>query len=173
MEALLVGVEKVTHLVTRCNMYEALFRVSLRDADFLTSRERSLVGLYVVILEYLSTANKVFDVSTVRRLCHAMLNPHEVQAFVTCCEKTQALLDTNASICERIFRRAVHDKYPTKVRQPLAELQAPLVCIDTRVDALFNHSETARLGHVLRWISGIPYETNQRTAYDGRTPGTA
>jgi hypothetical protein len=173
MAALLIGVERVTHAVARCKIYEALYRIALRDTDELTNLERSLVGLYVVILEYLSAASDLFDMSTLRRIGHAMLMPDKVEAFLAACENALTPLDIDASNCERLFQRAVHDEVSAKLQQLLTELQAPLVRIDRRVAALSERSRRAEHGAILRWVSDIPYETNHHLACHGRTQGTA
>ncbi len=78
MGALLVGLEKVSHLVSRCNVYEALYRTSIQGEAAISDLERSLVRLYTAILDFLATAIWLFVKGRTRRAIHAVFNPDEV-----------------------------------------------------------------------------------------------
>ncbi len=56
MGALLVGVEKVSYLVSRCDMDDALYCTNSQDEVAQTDLERSPVGLYTIILQYPATS---------------------------------------------------------------------------------------------------------------------
>jgi hypothetical protein len=116
MGALLVGMEKVSHLVSRCNVYEAPYRTPLRSKEALSDLERSLVRLYTVILRFLATATEIFAKGGIHRAAHAMLNPDEVEKFIEDCEKRELSLEADASNCERVVQKAAYNDQTTRLQ---------------------------------------------------------
>ncbi len=174
--ALLVGLEKVSHLVSRCNMYEALYRTSMQGEEALTDLERSLVGLYTVILEFLATASRFVAKCGPLRAVHAVFNPDEVAKFVEDCEKQALSLEAAASNCERALQQHAHTAHSADIAQLqllLAKLHAPLVRVDDHIEALLVRSSESERCAILQWVSSIPYESNHFAAKKGRTHGTA
>ncbi len=86
MGALLVGVEKVAHPVSRCGVYEELYCADLRNETALSDLENSLVRLYAVILRFLASAMLLLAQATPRRALHAVLHPDEIGKFIAECE---------------------------------------------------------------------------------------
>ncbi len=145
MGALLVGLERVSHLVSRCNVYEALYRTSMQGEAPLSDLERSLVGLYTVILQFLATATSLFAKRGPLRAVHAVFNSDEVEKFIELCAKQELSLEADANNCERAFQRHAHSEDVARLQSLLAELRAPLVRIDAGIEALLDRSNEFEL----------------------------
>jgi hypothetical protein len=173
MGTLLVGVEKVARLVSRCGVYEKLYRSDLRGETALSDLENSLVRLYAAVLRFLAGAIPLLAQATPRRTLHAVLHPDEVEKFLAECELLEPLLEADASNCERIQHRsatAAHAQHLQSLRTALLE---PLVRTDARVEVLFDRASEAETCALLQWVSRVPYAGIHIAAKDGRTEGTA
>jgi hypothetical protein len=171
--ALLVGIEKVSHLVSRCNVYEALYRANMQGVAALSDLQRSLVRLYTLILQFLATAIALLAKRGSRRLVHAILNPDEVEKFLEDVQKLEHSLEADVSNCERVVQKAARSHEAARLLSLLDELRAPLVRVDARVEALLDRSDQSERCKILEWASNIPYESNHFAAKKGRTEGTA
>jgi hypothetical protein len=173
MGALLVGVEKVAHITSRCHTYEALYRQELQGEAALSDLEASLVALYEVVLTFLSHALKLFGNSGARRAMHAALNAGALEEVITQLETHEASVERDACNCERVFQRTAHGELAKQLQSLLAQFRAPLLRIDSGVEALLDRSDQLDRVAALQWASKIPYESNHITAREGRTENTA
>jgi hypothetical protein len=173
MGALLVGVEKVAHLVSRCGVYEDLYRTDLHGEKALSGLENGLVRLYAVVLQFLANAIPLLAKATALRAVYAFLHPDEVENFVAECEGLERSLEADASNCERVLQRSTHTAHAQHLQALLAALREPLVRTDARVGALLDHFSEAETCAILQWVSRIPYASNHVAAKEGRTKGTA
>jgi len=171
MGALLIGVEKVTYLTSRCKIYEILYlhnkqsgqaATNLKPA--VTNLESALVTLYAAVLRFLATTNRLYDKSFGTRAIHSILNPDEVVKFVDECQKLETRVDIEANNCERTCSQTVREK--------LADLQEPIMRTDSRVAALYDRLNESERLEILAWVSNIPYESYHYTARKGRTDKT-
>jgi hypothetical protein len=67
MGALLVGIEKIARITSRCHTYEALYSQELRGKAALSDLEASLMALYKVVQSFRSHTLKLFGNSGARR----------------------------------------------------------------------------------------------------------
>jgi hypothetical protein len=172
MGALLVGVERVAHLDSRCSVYDDLYRADLHGEKALSDLENNLVRLYAVILQFLATAVPLFAKTTAARGMHAFLHPAEVEKFIAECEGLEPSLEADASNCERVLQRSARAAH-TQQFALLALLRQPLMRTDARVEALHGGFSEAEARAILQWVSRIPYASNHIAAKEGRTKGTA
>ena len=61
------GVERVTQLITRCSILEALYIKPKLEENSQMLLQNALVKLYTVVLNYLSRAGKYYGDSTLRK----------------------------------------------------------------------------------------------------------
>jgi ankyrin repeat domain-containing protein 50 len=178
MGALLIGVERVTYLISRCRIYEILYLYSKQSGQAVAHLElaetsvelavanlkSALVVLYAAMLRFLAMAIRLCEKSPGKRAIHGILNPDQVVSFVQECQTLETRVDNEASNCERTCSHTTREK--------LAGLQEPIMRTDSRVAALYDKlNETERL-EILAWVSDIPYESNHYAARKGHTPGT-
>jgi hypothetical protein len=180
MGALLIGVEKVTYLISRCKIYEFLYlhdkqsRPVVVENLELENLKLGLIELYAVILQFLAKANRLYKSFGARAL-HGILNPDEVVGFTNKCEKLETRVDIEAGNCERLYSRTVHanlDECGERLKQLLVDLQKPILRTDYRVAALYDGLNESERSDILNWLSNIQYEKNHCTASEGRTSGT-
>ncbi|KAI9787365.1 MAG: hypothetical protein M1816_007651 [Peltula sp. TS41687] len=175
MGDLLVGVEKVTYLVSRCKIYETLYVYSTNPSQALANLRTALVELYATILRFLALANRLYDKNTFTRTFYAVLNPGEINSFIQSCQPLEERVDLEASNCERTYSHAAHTKlgkHMDQLKQLLKEMREPIVRTDDRVATLWDRSNQSERSGILSWTSNVPYEANHKTASEGRTADT-
>ena len=188
MGALLTGVEKMTSLIGRCQIYEALYlhREQFEEEGWkkaVLNLTSALVALYAIMLNFLGSAIRAYNQNTVTRTLHAILNPAEIIGFLDRCQILENNVVIEVDNCERIDARRIacrishqiqtsSEEQIEKLKQLLAGLQAPILRIDSRVAALCERLDSSERLSILEWISSIPYEENHFFARQGRTNGT-
>lgn len=83
MGALLVGVERLTYLICRCQIYENLY---LKDEqsqpeewkEATKNLTSALLTLYASMLTFLANAIRAYNQGAMSRTLHVILNPAEV-----------------------------------------------------------------------------------------------
>lgn len=181
MAALLMGLEKVTCLINRCKIYEALhlhlhYKPSQQcTAEAQTNMERALVAIYSHILRFLVKADQLYEKNSANRILYAILNPTEVDGFVKSCERLETQVEIETRNCESTYTREMNEETVArimKLEQLLVNLEEPIVRVDCRVATMFERLNKSEQSEILQWISSIPYEDNHTTACQGRTINT-
>lgn len=176
MAALLMGLEKVTYLVNRCRTYEILHLQNNPSQPASLKAEKNLedalLAIYSHILMFLAKANRMYEKNLAQRTIHAFLNPNDIVDFIESCEKLESRAHIDASSCECAYDRERNTEFMQKLRQSLANLDEPIIRIDSRVFTMFEKLKSVEQSSILQWISSIPYEDNHKTASQGRTEGT-
>ena len=174
MESLLVELEKVTQIVSRCRLYEIMYLDNARAAETedtvqpaFVNLEAALVKLYTAILEVLAYAFNTFGKSLIKRTLSSTLYSD--------LDSQLSRLDRDvincAHICENVHGRSSH-KNAREILKILRDLEQPMQHIDLSVRLLLKSVGKARRTQILQWISPIPYEDDHNTACDGHTSGT-
>ncbi len=125
--------------------------------------------MYSAVLQCMTTAITILAKRTALHALHAVLHPDQVNDFFIECEKQGRSLNADANNCKRMQ----HSKQARLLLSLLDELRAPLVRIDTRVEALFARSELAEQCTILQRVSDVACASNHHTATEERTEGTA
>ena len=184
MGALLTGVEKVTSLIGRCQIYETLYlqRDKSKEEDWkqaVVNLTSALVPLYATILSFLGSAIRVYNQGAIIRTLRAILNPAEVIGFLDKCQTLDNDVAREAENCERIHSRQITRQTQTsseertqKLKQILEDFQTPILRVDSRVSALCERLNSSERLRMLEWISGIRYEENHFFARQDRISGT-
>jgi hypothetical protein len=173
MGARLVGVEKVAHITSRCHTYKALYCQELQGEAALSDLEASLVALYKVVLTFLSQALKLFGSSGTRRAMNAALNPGALEEVITKLETYEAAVERSASNCEHVFQQTAHGEHVKRLQLLRTQFRAPLLRIDSGVEALLDRSDQRDRVAALQWVLEVPYESKHIAAHEGRTENTA
>jgi hypothetical protein len=159
-------------VVSRCHIYETLYRTNLHGEVALSNMEKSLVALYSVIRQFLSTTIALFEKRTVGRALYAVVHPAKIEEFIATCDVMERRLESDIDNCERVHQRTHDDSRTAQMRSLLADLRAPLVRIDARLEALFERSNATEQCSILQWVSNVPYESDHYAAKEGQTDGT-
>lgn len=181
MGALLTGVEKMTDLIGRCQIYEALYLKGEQfEQDERKPREweqaainltSALLALYAVMLNFLGRAIQTYRQHGIVRIMCAILSPSEVIGFQDKCHSLENNLAIEVDNCERIHTRqgqASSAEQTQKLKKILADLETPILRIDSGVAALCERLDSSERLSILKWISGIPYRENHDFARQGR-----
>ncbi|MCJ1271985.1 hypothetical protein MMC22_011891, partial [Lobaria immixta] len=177
MGALLTGVEKITSLIARCQIYEALYlkREGFQQAEWeqaVMTLKSALVSLYATMLRFLGSAIRAYNQGAIIRTLSAILKPAEVIGFLDECQALENNVAIEVDNCERIFTRRFHASSEERIEKLKQILETPLLRTDSRVAALCKKLESFERIKILKWISSIPYEENHDFASQGRTSGT-
>jgi ankyrin repeat domain-containing protein 50 len=171
MGALLVGLDALTNLINRCKIYEILYLNHGQAAQTSSNLEIALVKLYVTMLQFLVSANILYDCNAGVRILRAFLEPDKVVDFVDKCEKLQAHVDVEANNCDHAHNRVAHSKM-TELERLLVDLTTPIIRTDRQVTKLWDRLNESRRTKILAWTSSIPYEDNHYTARQGHVGTT-
>ena len=177
MGALLVGVEVVVCLISRCKVYELLYLCDHQATQSEVNLESALIKLYITILNFLVMAKDLYK-SSGNRIRHGIFNPEKVKDFTDNCRTLEQQVEFEASNCERTHSRTIRTEWGKDrkiLKQILVELESveePIMRTDVRVAALFNSLNERDCYEMLTWVSDIPHEDMHYTARQGRTDGT-
>src|ERR1700712_3035602 len=108
MGAILIGVEKIGVLASRCKVYEILLGSAIRNGESgqaITNAQSGIVSLYTAMLQFLSCAIRIYHKNTASRTVSALILPSEVPDFVTKCNELATRVDTEIQNCERMHGR--------------------------------------------------------------------
>lgn len=177
MAALLTGVERMTSLISRCRIYEALYLKTKQSeqedlGSAVTNLTSALVTLYTTMLEFLASALRASGQNLISRTLHAIFNP---AGFLENSQTLEENVAIEADNCERIHTRRVHagaEEQIQQLKRILADLKTPILRIDSRVATLCERLDSSERLSILKWISDICYEENHFHACQGRTKGT-
>ncbi|EON65807.1 hypothetical protein W97_05046 [Coniosporium apollinis CBS 100218] len=178
MGNLLVGMEKVTCLMSRGTIYENFYlhmKHGTNPNQAVNNLQDALVKLYAKVLQFLAGANRLYNKNTASRAIHAILNPDEVHGFIKDCQPLEDRVNIEASNCEHMYtHEALSElgKQMKQLRQLLDDINKPIVRIDPRIAALWDRSNADEHSQILLWTSDIPYEGNHKTAKEGRAKDT-
>ena len=174
MEILLVEMEKVTQIVSRCKLYEILYLDNVRAEETedavrsaFANLEAALVKLYTAILEVFANAFNTFGKGGIKGGLGSDLYGN--------LDDRLSRLDIDvincAHICGNVHGRSSLNN-EREILKILGALEHPIHHIDLSVRLLLKSVGTARRTEILQWISPIPYEDDHNTAREGHTSGT-
>ena len=175
MGALLIGVERITSLIGRCQIYEALYLK--RDVEHenwkkaVLNLTSALVTLYATLLSFIGSAIRAYNQGIISRTLDAILNPSKVIGFLDKCHTLENDVAREVDNCEHVLRVGP-EEYIQKLKQTLDNFQTPILRIDSRVAALHERLNISERLSILEWISEIRHEENHFFARHGRTSGT-
>lgn len=180
MGALLTGVEKMSTLISRCQIYETLYteRGQFDGEEWkqaVMNLTSALVALYANMLGFLGSAIRMYDQGAFFRTLCAMLNPDEVIGFLSKCQTLETNVAIEVDNCDRIHSRLVQAssaEHIQRLKQILGDLETPILRINSGIAALCQKTDSSEHREILRWILGIRYEENHFFARQGRTNGT-
>ena len=180
MGALLTGVERITFLISRCQIFEAFYlgREQFDQEDWkqaVVNLTSALVTLYAAMLTFLGSAIRAYNQSAIIRTLCAIWDSNEVTAFLDKCQELEDKVTLAVGDCDRIYTHHIQastEEHIQRLKQILNDLQTPILRTDSRVAALFEKQEKSERQSILEWISGIHYEDNHQFARQGRTSGT-
>ncbi|KAF8537917.1 hypothetical protein BDD12DRAFT_911128 [Trichophaea hybrida] len=178
MEVLLVGVERVTNIVSRCRIYEVLFLDGNQSDEtedsikpVFENLKAALIRLYTAVLKFLAKAYRAFGKGGISRARDGVFNPGLFEGLANELQDLDAEVVSAVGNCKEACNRNAR-KDMERLSKILEDLEEPVHRIDLGVKALLKSVGTSRRTQILQWISAIPYEDNHNTARAGHTGGT-
>jgi hypothetical protein len=174
MGTVLTGLEKITHLCTRCAIYESLY-LHNQTTEVQFSLQDALVVLYVRILKFLAQTMRMCQRNIASRLMHTIVDSTVIKNFIDDCQPLEVRIEIEASNCERVYYREMKQKSneaTSKLRKMLHGLEEPIIRIDSRIAAISGGLDNQERSRTQQWISNVPFLDNHAKAREARTPGT-
>lgn len=167
MGDLLVSIEKVTYLTSRCTIFEVLY-LSTEDTQVLRNLQESLIKLYTATLQLLSHSYRILNKHTLTRGVYAVFDPNELPGLLSKCDTLESRVEMEAQNCERVRSQ----ESDVNLKRLLESMNAPLLRIDSRVDHLLEKLHEKERLEVLDWASKVLYGKHHDTVSEERTEGT-
>lgn len=167
IELLYSGLEKVSYLSLRGNVYERLYNHTTRslDPEALHLLEEAVVALYRELLSFLSLALRRFSKSTPRQALSALFKPKDVDERLQRMADCASEADREASNCDRWINLADKDELDYVVDKER-------ILADTQIESMWVNMASEERGRILAWISAIPYVSDHEFAKKGLVEGT-
>ena len=166
---LLIGLERVTHLICRCYVHESLYLQVDPSATSIASQANNnlrtaLLRLYSKLLIFVAGALRTYSRNTLHRILGSWLNAGTLQ--------TQ--LNELTELEDAATREAMNSGFQLvtdgqkKLQQYLSD---PILRIDDSTKAISTEMDTQRRERILKWLSPLPYQKYHNAAAEGRTAG--
>lgn len=178
MGILLLGLDRVLYIINRCKVYEILYPPDSDLSNAGQNLESALTDLYLLILQFLSKAIRLYERSTASRAFKAFWDPDEIIDFENRCQDLEMRVDIEVQNCERFYNKierveSLQQAKTLKVLlQELNKLKDPIGRVDTRVTELWKILNEVERSNILIWTSDIPYQDHHTIACKGRTKDT-
>ena len=179
--ALLLSLDKISYLISRCKVYEGLYLSRIVEKDIEKKDAASgvmrtaLLSMYQQILAFLGSAILLYSKHTAGRIAHALMSTKQLDDSLKVLEQSEQQLETEAENCERIINRSAHESQAAereRLRAILNGLQEPILRIDETVCELLQTVKENELHAALTFVSSVPYEDHHALAIRNRTPNT-
>lgn len=132
MGILLVCTQKVTYLLNRCAIYEALYRKDGSVGQALDNLECALAELYSIMLRLIIVTCDLQNTSVANRVIQATFDTSQLSGLLDTCNKMEQRVASEAD-----NRQRVNDNERSEVALAwLAALDQPIARIDRNVENL-------------------------------------
>ncbi|KAJ9218119.1 hypothetical protein DTO166G4_510 [Paecilomyces variotii] len=181
MGTLLVGLDKVLYLIDRCKVYELLYPHNSLIEDSYRNFESALVGLYVVILDFLAVAVQTSKNNAIKRTLTAFWSLDCINKYDTRFQELMTRVEIEAHNCDRLYsrhERLVSQQQTRDLKRILRDIeqlnstQGQIEIVKDRISGIWEYLDGEKRHEMLLWISVIPFEDHHRIAKEGRTENT-
>ncbi|KAI1080621.1 hypothetical protein F5B20DRAFT_105467 [Whalleya microplaca] len=171
---LLVGLEAVTVLMCRCQIYESLYLndsgVDNRAIDQLT---QAVVAVYAKIISLLIQAIKIWGKGYAIRAINAFFNSDELVTYLEDLQALENRAEKEAANCERYQLRTTQEEQQRfhEALQDLVDCQ--FTKLQQSIDQCWKVLETSEQVQIVKWISPIEVKADHNHAKKGLVPDTS
>ncbi|KAF8253214.1 hypothetical protein K440DRAFT_657719 [Wilcoxina mikolae CBS 423.85] len=150
MGTVLIGVEKIAHLLVRCTAYEELYLRVVPKVTTHLNLEETLTELYTAVLEFLAGAKRYFESGPAVGLLSGMLDASGKKTLFEAIEDKELSLAREIAIAEAECRRNDHSDLRAKLQSFLNDLDEPIQRIDDNIASMYenlqDHHQNAKRG---------------------------
>ncbi|KAF1994380.1 hypothetical protein P154DRAFT_32248 [Amniculicola lignicola CBS 123094] len=178
LDALFSGLERIVYVLSRCKVYSELYLQIPQSSLAYSNVEKSLDGLYALLLQFLVNALRVLDKNTGSRALHAFWKPEEILAFEQKCAKIEDRVEIEINSLERALKKDDRQEDAQRFAQLVRELEEiksirrPIEILSVQVESVWIQQGNALRAEVLTWISIIGHLDQHQIAVQGRTHHT-
>lgn len=178
MESLLVGLDKVLYIINRCKIYEMLYPRNLKLDKAGQNLEAALITLYILVLQFLSAAIKVYKQNTETGVFKSFWPPDCIADFEKDFQELTEHVDIEAQNCKHSYSKIKHTEQQKALQRLLDEItkmkdmEEKIHRMDVGVATIWSKLNASERDGILTWVSNISYKDHHSTAREGRTKGT-
>src|SRR5437667_1128849 len=160
MAVLLVGLDRVLYVINRCKVYETLYPPDLCTAKAGQNLELALSDLYLLILQFLSKAIRLYERNAASRALNAFWNPDDITDFQKSCQDLEKRVDIEVQNCERSYNKIVRVGFSQQEKalkdllrelEELRNLKDYVGHVNTRVADISKSLNETERREILRW----------------------
>ena len=176
MGLVLIGLEQVTSLITRCKAYQMLYLDgTIPSLDIHVKAMHDLcdgiVHLYAKIFAFLAFFVRRTGKSFAMNTLQTIIKPSEVSDMLSGISGLESRVTTDANLCERNLGRLASQRADHNFQNIREQLGGLLDRLDDLASFKNKLNEDERC-KILQWVSDVPYEADHYTARKGRVDGT-
>ncbi|KAI9162873.1 Vegetative incompatibility protein [Paramyrothecium foliicola] len=177
MGLILIGVENVTWLITRCTAYQQIYLDDEDPKTELGNRNMSelrdaLTRLYAKILSFLAYYISLLDMSAAIRTLRAYAQPQKVSEMLAEIDRYEKRMSTAADLCEKHSSQQALQQVDQKSQKLHDQLRNVMSQLDAEMVRFWKKLDEDERSKIFQWISDIPYESDHYAARKGRVDGT-
>ncbi|KAJ4856183.1 ankyrin repeat domain-containing protein [Trichoderma breve] len=177
MGLVLIGLEQVACLITRCKVYEQLYLDNIEPqkmvhVNVMKSLSQVIVQLYAKLLSFLAHYIRLMNKNGVVKALHALLNPDEISDMLSEIGRLETRTIRDAGLCGKNMAQLAIHQTNEKFQEAREQLHELVSRMDTDTLQLWKKLNEDERVKILQWISDIPYESDHYTAKSGRIEGT-
>jgi Cdc6-like AAA superfamily ATPase len=172
--AVFVGIEKITHLLPRCAIYENLYIGVNPQPRNAKAIERTLIELYTSILVFLVWARRHFDQNLALRTARGIFATETAQSLLNSIDGNDSSVRKEANLADAEYHRCASRNlaqlitdHGTKLRDILGELEMPILRIELAVTAIYEDLQESKRNTILQWLSSTPYPQHHENVQEG------
>ncbi|KAF8247054.1 hypothetical protein K440DRAFT_661671 [Wilcoxina mikolae CBS 423.85] len=172
--AVLIGIEKITHLMPRCAIYENLYiRVNPQPHN-VKAIERALIELYASILVFLVWSRRHFDQNLAFRTVRGIFATETAQSLLDSIDTHDGTVRKEANLADAEYQRfaslnlvQVVTDHGFQLRDILGELEKPILRIELAVTVMYEDLQESKRNTILQWLSSAPYPQHHENVQEG------
>ena len=177
MGLILIGLEQVTSLITRCTAYQMLYLDGIAPktnshANAMNDLCTSITKLYAKTFSFLAYFIRRMDKNFAVKTLQTIVRPNEVSDILSSISGLKDRAEMDANLCEKQLGRLASDRTDRNfqnIREQLTDLVSRL---DEDLAGFKNKLDEDERCKILQWVSDVPYESDHYTARKGRVDGT-
>ncbi|KAF5011288.1 hypothetical protein FDECE_2588 [Fusarium decemcellulare] len=177
MGLILIGLEQLICLITRCSIYQQLYLddsvpATKAQGQAMTQLSNAMARLYAKMFSFLAFYLRLLDLNTTVRTLKSFSQPGEVSEMLTEIGMYEKRVATEANVCEKVIVRPVLQRIDENSQNTRTQLREMMSRFDGEMIQLWKQLNEDERCKILQWVSDIPYETDHYTARKGRVNGT-
>jgi hypothetical protein len=163
MGLILVGMERVICLVTRCSIYQTLYLD--HEAPTTKAQAMSMARLYAKIFAFLAYYTRLLDLNTAVKVLQSFYQPGKVSDMLMEIGTDGNRVESDANSCESAIVRPIFHRIDENSEMVRTRLRELMLRLDQEMLQLWKRLNEDERCKILQWVSDIPYESDHYNAH--------